>query len=363
MAHIPNMVGEPASARSGNARAARGDASHRAKIMGEGSEGTPGAGLLILVPVYDDWDAVALLLPRLDDSLAEAGLRARVLLVDDGSTRPVPEKLFAGNAGALVRVDVLALRLNMGHQRAIAVGLAYIEANVPSGTVIVMDGDGEDRAEDVPRLVRRHEELGGRIVFAERRRRSNSLAFCLFYGLYRWTHRLLTGLSVRVGNFSVIPRSVVHQLVVSSSLWNHYAAAVYKARLPFELVPTRRGRRLAGEAKMDFVSLVGHGLSAISVFSDRVGVRLLLGISLLAVVSLIGLGSTSAVYAFSGTPLPVQLMYAAALLVIVLFQMLLFSLVFVFFVLAGRSDAGFIPVRDHACFIDRVLVLFVEMGH
>ena len=86
---------------------------------------------------------------------------------------------------------------------------------------------------------------------------------------------LLTGIPVRVGNFSVIPAAQLRRLVVVSELWNHYAAAVFKARTPKATVPTARAPRLAGRSRMNFVDLVTHGLSALSVHSELIGVRLL----------------------------------------------------------------------------------------
>ena len=79
---------------------------------------------------------------------------------------------------AIGRVEVLHLRRNLGHQRAIAIGLAFVEAERPRcRAVVLMDSDGEDAPEDVPRLVARCEQEGRRkIVFAERTKRSESAA-------------------------------------------------------------------------------------------------------------------------------------------------------------------------------------------
>ena len=153
-----------------------------------------------------------------------------------------------------------------------------------------MDGDGEDDPADVPRLLE-HLEGGGRgqIVFAERARRSESVIFRVFYAFYKLLHLLLTGKGVRVGNFSAIPRRRLSSLVVVSEIWNHYAAAVFRSRQPNCMIPTRRAQRLCGKSTMNFVSLVTHGLSAISVYSDVVGVRLLVMSVLLAVLTTIGI--------------------------------------------------------------------------
>ena len=147
------------------------------------------------------------------------------------------------------------------------------------------------RSRGRPRLLAKCREEGDwKIVFAERTRRSESWVFRIFYVLYKAAHRLLTGSRVRVGNFSVVPRSRLSSLVVVSELWNHDAAA-FKSRQPYCLVPTRRAKRLHGHSSMNFVALVVHGLSAISVYSEIVGVRLLVfafGLILLTLSSVAG---------------------------------------------------------------------------
>ena len=236
----------------------------------------------MLIPIYDDWEAVALLLAQLDGVLVQTGMHASILLVDDGSLVPVSRQIADRPYQAVDRIDVLSLRQNVGHQRAIAIALAYVHDRLEPAVTVVMDGDGEDAPRDVPRLVTRLHELGdGAIVFAERRRRSEQLAFRVFYSLYRLLHRLLTGIPVRVGNFSAVPAALLSRLVVVSELWNHYAAAVFKARLPRDTVPTERAPRLCGESRMNFVALVGHGLSALSVHAELIGVRLLVATGLL----------------------------------------------------------------------------------
>ena len=226
--------------------------------------------LVVLMPVYDDWNSLALLLPGLERSLASNELKARIVLVDDGSSTSAPVTLGGNHLKSIISVDVVSLRRNLGHQRAIAAGLSYIEANLPQSMVVVMDSDGEDNPQDVPRLVREClAHRGEKIVFAARTRRSEGWFFTLCYHSYRLIHFLLTGIHVRVGNFSVIPPQPLRRLVAVSELWNHYAAAVHKAKLPLTLVSTERSNRLDGQTHMDVVSLVVHGLSAMAVFGDR----------------------------------------------------------------------------------------------
>jgi hypothetical protein len=311
--------------------------------------------LMILMPVYNDWQALSLLLPILELELKTAGLRTGLFLVDDGSTVKLPHSLAKIALPSIESIDVLTLRRNLGHQRAIAVGLSYIEANYPNRSVVIMDADGEDCPKDVPRLV--HECLAHdneKIVFAARTRRSEGLIFTFYYHLYRFIHLLLTGIPVRVGNFSIVPTDTLKRLVAVSELWNHYAAAVHKAKLPMALIPTERSERLQGTAHMDLVSLVVHGLSAMAVFGDRIGVRLLILVSLGMLVAVGGMVGVATIRLTTDLAIPGWATYVSGLLLVILMQMLLVILVFVFVILGARNAVNVIPNRDYVHIMDGV---------
>jgi hypothetical protein len=195
-------------------------------------------------------------------------------------------------------------------------------------------------------------------VFAERTKRSEHLAFRVFYGLYRLAHRLLTGIPVRVGNFSAIPLSHLDALVVVPELWNHYAAAVFKARLPRHTVPTARATRIAGEPRMNMAALIGHGLSALSVHAELVGVRLLIACGVVALAVCALLASVLAVRLTTSLAIPGWATTATGLLVIVLFQIVSLAVFFAFLVLHGRSQPQFIPLRDFSYFLGGITPLF-----
>jgi glycosyltransferase involved in cell wall biosynthesis len=309
--------------------------------------------LVVVIPVYDDFASVELLTRALDSVLAASGLPSKLLLVDDGS--PGAPRLRCEALRAIASVDVLRLRRNLGHQRAIAIGLAYVQANMPCDAVLVMDGDGEDRPEDVLRLAQAFAEApAGTVVFAARKKRSESAIFTVFYHLYRALHRLLVGFGVRVGNFSLVPFSCLSTLSVASETWNHYAAAVFKTRLPHIAIPIERGTRLHGKPRMRFVDLVTHGLSAIAVFGDVVGVRLLVATLAVAAGILMPIAAALGLRLVAGQPIPAWAAIASGTLAIVLSQALAAALVFVFLVLSGRAGTSFIPIRDYPLFVGTV---------
>jgi len=307
--------------------------------------------ITVLIPIFNDWEAASRLLRELDDALDASRHEARILLVDDGSSETASADLVAPAPSRLRGVEILHLRRNVGHQRAIAIGLSHIESGPSCEAVVVMDGDGEDRPEDVPRLLDELQRAGaGRIVFAERLRRSEGPWFVMMYAFYRWIHALLTGERVRFGNFSAIPAALLGRLVAMSDLWNHYAAAVVKSRVPFTSVATERGRRYAGAAKMNYVALITHGLSAMSVFGDWIGVRLLaatIGASALAVAGMIG----ALIVGWARGSWPEWLPVAFGILVILLGQAFAVSLAFAFLILSGRDSSTFIPLRDYRYFV------------
>jgi glycosyltransferase involved in cell wall biosynthesis len=314
--------------------------------------------LVILIPVYNDWESLRLLLPRIDECVAGLGLPVEVLIVDDGSTEPPPQRLDLLPANVRA-VRVLELRRNLGHQRAICIGLSYLQETVACRAVAVMDGDGEDDPADLPRLFARFlQEQERAIVFAGRARRSESPLFKVFYLLYKAVHRVLTGPRVEVGNFSIVPAAQLRRLVVVSELWNHFAAAVFSARLPRVIVATARGRRLSGGSKMNFVSLVTHGLSAISVFGERVGVRVLVAVSSLAVLIVASLVVVLIVKLTTGLAVPGWATYTSGLLMIILLQMVMLASIYIVLVLGSRQGIGFLPLRDYRYFCGDSRVLY-----
>jgi len=310
---------------------------------------------LILIPNYNDWRSLELHIRNLDEVMKAHQIEADLLIVDDGSTIPPGEALGNTIHQSMRRLEILRLRRNLGHQRAIAIGLAYVEAHFPGPAVVVMDADGEDDPGEVPRLIQKcRDEAFEKIVFAERTRRSESIRFRVFYELYKTLHVLLTGIHVRVGNFSVIPRARLQSLVVVSELWNHYAAAAFKSRQPLCLVPTRRAHRLDGRSTMNFVGLVVHGLSAISVYGEIIGVRLLVVACLLIFAALAGVTATILVRLTTNWAIPGWATYTMGILLIMLTLGIMLAFLFCFVILSGRQGSAFLPCRDYAYFVQEV---------
>jgi polyisoprenyl-phosphate glycosyltransferase len=312
---------------------------------------SPSDRLTVVIPLYNDWDALALLLNRIQQ-VVEPTLCQRLdfLIVDDCSTINFTH-LPTGIGRSL---SVLRLFRNVGHQKAIALGLSYLAAQPNPPSVVVMDADGEDQPEDIAKLVAGAAAMPGRIVFAQRTKRQETFTFQLFYRLYKFAFKLLTGKVIMFGNFSLVPASLLKKLVHVSEIWNHYPGGVIRSRLPYTSVPIARGKRLAGESKMNFVSLLLHGLSSVAVLMDTVAVRILLGCVLLAATSLVGIGIVIWVKLFTAWAIPGWASTLVFSLFLLFIQAFLISLLLVFIVLSYRTQSHFIPAKQYADFIERV---------
>lgn len=307
------------------------------------------SSVLIVTPVYNDWLALGCLLSALERVGEEHHLWFHILVVDDASTRP-PDPL--PGPGARVRsVHLVHLTRNVGHQRAIAIGLVVAHERQLGLPIIVMDCDGEDRPEDIPRLLAEQEHFPHGIIFARRSRRRETLAFKTFYWLFKIIFRLLTGKHLNFGNFCLIPASLLERVIYLQEIWNHFAAGLLHARLPWTSIPTHRGRRYVGSSHMNWMALILHGLSAISVYIEVVYVRLIF--STLALLGLVGLGFLMLLYIRYLTPLaiPGWATNVAIGLTLIASQAFLFLTLLSFLILSYRSAKMFLPAKDYRDYI------------
>jgi polyisoprenyl-phosphate glycosyltransferase len=317
--------------------------------------------LTILAPVFNDWAAARFLVEGLDSVFGEHALTARIVFIDDGSLDPMPEHFPAAPPRNIQQIQSVELRTNLGHQRALCVGLVHLHQSGVTTPVIVMDSDGEDAPSDIPRLLEKFVAEGNRkVIFATRRLRAEGFVFKFFYKLYRTVHRLVVGFDPRFGNFSVLPAAVLERLVVMSDLWNHYAATVVKMKLPCATVPIDRSKRFAGESRMGFVGLVIHGLSAMSVFGETVGVRLLISCGVFGVLTTILILVTFTIKVATNLSIPGWATYVTGLLLLFLSELVVLSLIFIFVALYSRGQSGFVPIRDCSIYVSKVRTVFIR---
>ena len=255
----------------------------------------------VVMPCLNDWVSLDCVLDELDSSASHWG-STNVIMVDDGSTSPIPVNMFQRRYENL-RLSLVRLQCNLGHQRALCIGLV-LAAQSPAQAIVLMDSDGEDRPQDVARLL---EELQARnvdAVVAERGKRHSGNTFIALYRIFRLVFRLLTGRSLNYGNFMVLTPATASRLAHTPDSWNNIPTSLMRSRVSIAQLSVDRGERHAGKSRLGLVGLINHGLGAISVFADVVFTRLIVASSAaLGLSALVGLAAVVTRIA-TGNPLP-----------------------------------------------------------
>ncbi len=304
---------------------------------------------VILIPCFNDWEALSLLIKSIR-KVTNATLfnQLQFIIVDDCSTLLANQFNFTETP-----IQIIHLNRNIGHQRAIAIGLSYIHFNIEFDHVIVMDSDGEDKAEHISDLIN-SKHTKDSIVFAQRTKRQEGPVFGFFYRIYKIIFSLLTGKKIEFGNFCIIPYHLLKNIVFVSEIWNHFSGGVIRSKVQYASIPLDRGKRLAGTSKMNFTSLIIHGMSAISVHIDTVAVRLLIFSVTMILSAFIGILVVSGIRLFTPFAIPGWASYLVLAFAILLFQAFLISLFLVFTVLTYRTQKHFIPAIEYKNFIAEV---------
>lgn len=232
--------------------------------------------ICVILPVFNDWESLGLLLADLNRVFGGTNFVVDVLVVNDGSTIATVFNPTEFSGGALRHLQLIDLRTNVGNQTAIATALTYLNGKTLPDIVLVMDSDGEDQPVDALPLIDIWQKNRDSVVVAQRTRRSETRAFKLFYTLYKFVFRALTGRTVNFGNFMIIPAALLGGLVSRPELPHHLPATLLRSRFPIVSVPTARGKRLAGRSRMNMPALVLHAVLGVSVFSDIMFARLLI---------------------------------------------------------------------------------------
>ena len=275
-----------------------------------------------------------------------------VVLVNDGST----EQFNADFNAQKKPLTIINLTINVGHQRAIAIGLSYVREQMQGfDAVIVMDSDGEDRASDIPALTAMGEKNAlKKIIFAQRSKRNEGTGFKIFYFFYKSIFKLLTGQRINFGNFSFIPSVLLNKVVSIPSTWNHYSGSIVKSKIPFTTVPIDRGSRYHGSSKMNFVSLIIHGLSAISIYIEVVTVRLLIFSFVGILVSTLFIVGIFIIKLFTDFAIPGWASSMSLLIFNIIIQFTVVSLLILLLILYSRNNIQHSPNKYYKDFIDSI---------
>ena len=225
----------------------------------------------ILIPVYNDWQSVSKLIDEINNLSIDQEFLISIIVVNDASNhdRQNEEK----NLENIQSIKILNMKKNQGHSRCIATGLKYIFEKEDFDYVIPMDGDGEDRPEEIKDFLNQIKNSNNKPIVGERIKRSENLIFKICYQIHKLITLTFTGKSIKFGNFTCLPKITVEKMVNEKATWNSFSGSLSKIEKDFLSIPSARGIRYFGPSKMSFSNLLKHSLSIISVFRSTVLIR------------------------------------------------------------------------------------------
>ena len=225
----------------------------------------------ILIPVYNDWQSVSKLINEIDDLSIDPVFQISIIVVNDASSHDRENSDI--NFVNIHSFKILNMKINQGHTRCIATGLKYIYEKEDFDYVIPMDGDGEDRPEEIEELISQIENSKDKPIVGERVKRSESLIFKICYQLHKLITLTFTGKSIKFGNFTCLSKTTVEKMVKEKATWNSFSGSLTKIEKNLISIPSIRGNRYFGPSKMSFSNLLKHSFSIISVFKRTVLIR------------------------------------------------------------------------------------------
>ena len=227
--------------------------------------------ITILIPIYNDWQSVFKLIKDINSQVSTLSDEFSVIIINDASIENRPE--FSTDLNNLKSVQIINMKENKGHARCIASGLKYIYEKKEFDYVIPMDGDGEDRPEEIKNFIELTDQSEDKSIVGERIKRSESLFFKICYLFHKFLTLAFTGQSIRFGNFTCLSKITVEKMLNEKATWNSFSGSLKKVEKDLLSIPSIRGTRYFGPSKMSFFNLLKHSLSIISVFRKTVLIR------------------------------------------------------------------------------------------
>ena len=225
----------------------------------------------ILIPVYNDWKSVSKLLDNINDLSLDSKFTLSIIIINDASNHDRSDEVKEFKN--IQSLKIINMRKNQGHARCIAAGLKFIYKREEFDYVIPMDGDGEDRPEEIKDFLNEIQNSNGKSIVGTRVKRSESLIFKICYQIHKIITLTFTGKSIKFGNFTCLSKSTVEKMVNEKSTWNSFSGALTKIEKDLISIPSVRGNRYFGPSQMSFLNLIKHSLSIISVFRKTFLIR------------------------------------------------------------------------------------------
>jgi hypothetical protein len=228
----------------------------------------------ILIPLYNDWQSVFKLLENINSEVSNLSHEFSIIIVNDASTESKRELPL--NLDNLNSIKIINMKENQGHARCNATGLKHIFENEEFDYVIPMDGDGEDRPEEIKQLIDNLNYQPDKPIVGERIKRSEGIFFKFCYFVHKIITSTFTGQSIKYGNYTCLPKSIVEKMISEKATWSSFSGSLAKVAKDRATIPSERGTRYFGPSKMSFKNLLIHSLSIVGVFKVHVLIRSIL---------------------------------------------------------------------------------------
>ncbi len=227
--------------------------------------------IIILIPIYNDWNSFEQLIIEINKKIDDIeGFIFHCIVINDASTEATPKLKKPKNFETL---KILNMRKNKGHARCNAFGIRYINQNETFDYLILMDGDGEDRPEEIKDLISKAKSNPNKSVVAKRVKRSEGFLFRFLYFLHKFITFIFTGKKINFGNFSCLTQSDVNLISSKANLWSSFSGTLKRYIKNLKTVNSTRSVRYFGPSKMSLYNLVIHSFSIIAVFKYQVMIR------------------------------------------------------------------------------------------
>ena len=226
---------------------------------------------IILIPIFNDRESLTKLITNINTEIKDLNSEISVIVINDASSQQIIDEYQ--NTENINSIEIINMKENRGHARCIASGLKYIYEKKEFDYVIPMDGDGEDRPEEIKNFIQLAEQSNDQSIVGERVKRSEHTFFKFCYLFHKFLTLAFTGHSIKFGNFTCLTRSTVEKMLKEKSTWNSFSGSLKKTEKNLLSIPSIRGTRYFGPSKMSFFNLLKHSLSIISVFRKTVLVR------------------------------------------------------------------------------------------
>ena len=227
--------------------------------------------VIILIPIYNDRESLKKLIENINFEIQDLNSEISVVVINDASSQQIIDTYQ--NLENINSFEIINMKENKGHARCIASGLKYIFEKKEFDYVIPMDGDGEDRPEEIKSFIRLAEQANDKSIVGERIKRSESLFFKICYQLHKLLTLGFTGHSIKFGNFTCLSKLTIEKMLNEKATWNSFSGSLKKVEKDLLSIPSVRGTRYFGPSKMSFFNLLKHSLSIISVFRKTVLIR------------------------------------------------------------------------------------------